>query len=495
MTLGDRAVRGSSIVLASQGFRALLQFGSIVILARLLTPSEFGLVAMVTAVIGLADLVRDFGLSSAAIQSKTLSIDERTNLFWANLGFGAASTVVIVACAPLIEKVYDQPGLIPIVFGLSWVFLLSGANTQFRADLTRSMRYGKIAQADIFSQVAGIIVAVTMALLRFGVWAIVAQQLTVAVVALTMNVISTRWIPGLPKRGVSLRRFFSFGSHLFLTQTLNYVTKNVDNVALGISAGAYELGLYSRAYQLLMTPLNQINAPMTGVALPVLSRIQDDDERFFRYLSQAQLVACYLTASVLSVSAGLADPLVLLLFGPAWAAVGPIFAILAIGGIFRSIQQIAYWTYLAKGKTAAQLRMVAVTRPIMILMIVAGVPWGPIGVAIGHGVAYFFFWVVSMRHVGKITGVDSGQLIRNALKAVLLVCVPAGVVAWSVTLLPLPNVVRLLLGLLAAGLFVGLVAMVVPGVRADGKVLVRFVKRALTRSPKQPGNASPRDSQ
>ena len=195
-------------------------------------------------------------------------------------------------------------------------------------------------------------------------------------------------MPGLPRRGVSLRRFFSFGSSLFATQTLTYFTKNVDNIALGIYAGPYQLGLYSRAYQLLMTPLNQINAPMTGVALPVLARIQDDDERFTRYLGQAQLVACYLTASVLAVAAGLAEPLTLLLFGQQWAAVAPIFAILAIGGIFRSIQQIAYWTYLAKGKTAAQLRMIAVTRPIMIVIIVAGVPWGSVGVAIGHCVSY-----------------------------------------------------------------------------------------------------------
>src|ERR1700709_380350 len=123
MGLGDRAARGSSIVLASQGLRAFLQFGSVVVLARLLTPSQFGLVAMVTAVIGLADLVRDFGLSSAAIHAKTLSSDERTNLFWVNLGLGAACTAVTIACAPLIEHIYHQPDLGPIILGLAWVFL------------------------------------------------------------------------------------------------------------------------------------------------------------------------------------------------------------------------------------------------------------------------------------------------------------------------------------------------------------------------------------
>jgi PST family polysaccharide transporter len=231
-----------------------------------------------------------------------------------------------------------------------------------------------------------------------------------------------------------------------------------------------------------MTPLNQINAPMTGVALPVLSKISDDEQRFVRYLAQAQLVACYLTASIFAVSAGLSGPLVAMLFGPAWTAIGPIFAVLAVGGIFRSIQQVAYWAYLAKGETAAQLRMIAITRPVMIGIIVAGVPWGPVGVAVGHSVAYFLFWIVSLRHMGKHTGIDSGPLIRNALRAVLVVCVPAGIVAWTSTLLGLPSIATVALGLLMAALYVTGVSLITPSIRADLRVLMTFVRRAVGRS-------------
>jgi PST family polysaccharide transporter len=482
VSLGDQAARGSKTVLLTQALRAGLQFASMIILARLLDPSVFGIVAMVTSVIGIADLVRDFGLSSAAVQSKTLSREERTNLFWVNVAFGALCTLVVAACAPLIQGLYGQPGLTPVVLGLASVFLLSGANTQFRADLTRSMRYGRLAAADITAQVAGIAVAAGLAVAGAGVWALVGQQLTVAAVSLVMNIVSTRWLPGLPRRKVSLRRFFAFGSSLFATQALTYLTKNVDNIALGISSGPYQLGLYSRAYQLLMTPLNQINAPMTGVALPVLSRIQDDEERFARYLGRAQLVACYLTASIFAVAAGVTEPLTLVLFGAEWAPVAPIFAILAIGGIFRSIQQIAYWTYLAKGRTGAQLRMILATRPVMILIILAGVPWGPIGVAVGHSVAYFLFWLVSVRHVGKVTGVDSGRLLRNAVRPVALVSLPAGVVAYAATLLPLPTVASLGAGVLAAALYVALTIALVRPVRADVLVLRDFVRRAGGRS-------------
>ena len=478
-SLGDRAARGSSIVLASQALKAFLQFVSLILLARLLTPSDFGLVAMVTSVIGIADLLRDFGLSSAAIQSKTLSKDERTNLFWANCAFGGLCTALVSAAAPLIALVYGRSDLVPITLAMAWVFLLSGINTQFRADLTRSMRYTSLAMSDVVSQAAALGIAIVLALTGFGVWAIIVQQISSALLGLLINIASTRWVPGWPRREVSLRRFFRFGSSLFATQALTFLTKNVDNIALGIVSGPHQLGFYSRAYQLLMAPLNQINAPMTGVALPVLSRVQDDDERFQRYLSRAQLVACYLTASVFAVSAGVAEPLVQLLFGPVWHPVAGIFAVLAIGGIFRSIQQIAFWTYLARDRTAAQLRMILVTRPLMILMILAGLPWGPLGVAVGHSVAYFLFWLVSTVHVGRVTGVDSGMLIRNAGRPVLVVCMPAGLLAFAATLLPVVPIAQLGLGVLAALLWFGLIALVHRSVREDVAILVTFVRRAF----------------
>lgn len=479
--LGDRAVRGTGVTLLTQAGRALLQFGSVVVLARLLTPEDFGLVAMVTAVIGIADLIRDFGLSSAAIQSAEVTDDERTNLFWANLALGTACALAAVAALPLIVAGYGEPRLGPIVLALSGVFVLSGANTQFRSDLTRRMRFGRLAASDLLAQLTGIAVAVTAALLGLGLWAIVLQQVTVAAVALVVNVVNARWWPGPPRRGVSLRRFFRFGSSLLATQSITYLTKNVDNIALGATWGATSLGLYSRAYQLLMTPLSQINAPMTGVALPVLSRVQHDEWTYARYLAKAQLVACYLTATVFAVAAGLADPLVLLLFGPEWAPVAPIFAVLAVGGVFRSLAQIAYWIYLSKGETGAQLRLILVTRPVMIGLILAGLPWGPLGVAWGHSVAYFLFWIASLLHVGRRVGVAVGPLLRTARRSVLVVSAPAGLLAFLGTLLPVGPAVQVLTGVAFAGAHLAVAVLAVPAVRQDAGTVASSVRRAVGR--------------
>lgn len=480
-SLSRAAARGTGVTLASQAVRALLQFGSVVVLARLLTPSDFGLVAMVTAVIGVADLVRDFGLSSAAIQSKELSDGERTNLFWANLTLGAGCTLVVLAATPLIVAGYQQPQLAPIVMTLGWVFLITGANTQFRSDLARRMRFLALSGSDLAAQVVGIVVAVALAVNGAGLWAIVAQQISVAVAAFGINVWNVRWWPGWPRRGVSLRRFFRFGGGLFGTQLIAYATKNVDNIALGASWGAAPLGLYSRAYQLLMMPLNQINAPMTNVALPVLARVQHDEQTFARYLARAQLVACYVTATVFAVAAGLAQPLVLVLFGARWQQVAPIFAVLALGGIFRAVAQIAYWIFLARGRTAAQLRQDLVLRPVMIVVILAGLPWGPMGIAAGHSIAFLGYWIATLIYVGRVTGLDVRPLFRNAVRAIVLIAAPSGLAAYAVTLAPLAAPVELVLGILAAGAWAGLAAMVRSSVRADLRMVAGFARRAVSR--------------
>lgn len=479
--LGDAAARGTGITLVTQAARAVLQFGSVVVLARLLAPEDFGLIAMVTSVIGIAELVRDFGLSSAAVQVKTLSDDERTNLFWVNLGLGAVCALAAVVAQPLIVALYDEPRLGAIVLSLSAIFVLSGASTQFRADLTRSLRFRALGTSDVVAQQCGVTTAVALAVQGQGLWAIVAQQLVVAAVALVTVVSAAGWRPGWPRRGTSITRFFRFGGGLFGTQAIHYATKNVDNVALGAVAGAAALGLYTRAYQLLMTPLSLINAPMTRVALPVLSRVQDDENTYARYLRKVQLVGCYLTATVFTVAAGLAEPLVQVLFGRRWLEVAPIFAALALGGVFRSLSQVAYWIYLSKGVPGAQLRLSLVTGPLIVLVMLAGLPWGALGVAVGHSVAHALYWLVSLVHVGRVTGVDTRHLLVNAVRSVLLVSAPCGVAAWLGGLVPLPPLAQVLVGAALAAVYLLAARTLVPTVRRDADTVLSFARRALRR--------------
>ena len=197
--LGREAARGTAVTLVAQSGRFVLQIGSLIVLARLLSPEAFGLVAMVTSLIGIAELIRDFGLSSAAIQAKHLSHEERTNLFWINVGIGTVCAILAVVFAPLIADLYHEQRVYSIVLALSGMLVVSGITTQYRADLSRNLRFRALAAVDLSAQTLGVAVAIIAAALGADYWAIVAQQITFVVVTCTLSVVFSRWRPGLPK--------------------------------------------------------------------------------------------------------------------------------------------------------------------------------------------------------------------------------------------------------------------------------------------------------
>ena len=486
MNLADKAARGGGVTLAFQAVKFVVQTASLILLARLLTPEDFGIVAMVVAITGAADLIRDFGLSLAAVQAKQLSDAERTNLFWANTGIGFVCCVLVSAAAPLIVWIYDKPELLPIVFAVAGVFVVSGAATQFRAELMRSLRFTALSTTDVLANAIGVGTAVLLALSGAGYWAIVAQLVMVAVATLVLSALICRWRPGLPRRDVSIKRFFRFGGGLLGTQLLGYATKNVDSIAIGAMYGSTTLGLYNRAYQLLMTPLNQINAPLTNVALPVLAKVQDNPVTYGRYLAKAQLIGGYVTASALAISAGVAEPLITVAFGEQWPAVAPIFALLAIGGIFRSVAQICYWVYLSHGLTGAQLRLYLFLRPAVIVITLAGLPWGAVGVAAASSIGFLVDWLVTLWHVHRVAGVDSMMLLRNSLRAILLFGAPAGLLAFAGSHLFVAPLASLTAGVACALAGATVSAALFPTVRSDLTTMLDFARRALGRPPRPP---------
>jgi O-antigen/teichoic acid export membrane protein len=481
-SLGTSAARGAGVTLVAQAVRFCLQIVSLVVMARLLTPADFGLVAMVTAVIGVAEIIRDFGLSSAAIQAKTLSDAERSNLFWVNVGIGTICATFTLLASPLIVDIYGTPQLHKIILSLGWMFIVSGANTQFRAELSRSLRFKALALTDIAAQAAGIVVAIAAALAGAGYWSIVFQQIVTSLMTCAMNIGQCKWKPGRYQRAVPLGRFFRFGGSLLGMQALGYATNNVDNVAIGSYWGAEPLGLYGRGYQLLIVPLNQLANALTQVVLPVLSRVQSDDATYDRYVHRLQLMCCYLFGTGFAVAAGLSGPLVALMFGPQWTGVAPIFAILAIGGMFRGFAQVSYWMCLSRGLTGLQLRLYLVMRPVMIALILGGLPWGPVGVAAGHSLAFFVDWFVSLLWIGHTSGMATGPLLRIALRSVLVISVPAGTAAYLGAQLLGANVGGLAAGVACSLVYLALLGALRPTELRDARLMANIARTALRRT-------------
>ncbi len=205
-SLGGVAARGAATVFTAQVSRVLVQMLGIVILARILTPADYGLIAMAMVVISFADIFRDFGFSAAAVQAKVLTTAQRTNLFWANTGIGLILTLAVWASAGLVAQAFSQPSLTTVMWALGPVFLINGAATQYRASLSRALRFGSVAWTEVLAQVVGLVVGVAAALAGWGYWALLIMQLVSATVILSVLVAVARWLPGVPRRGQDMGR-------------------------------------------------------------------------------------------------------------------------------------------------------------------------------------------------------------------------------------------------------------------------------------------------
>ncbi|MDO5697670.1 MAG: lipopolysaccharide biosynthesis protein [Dermatophilus congolensis] len=477
--LASRAARGAGITLISQGLRLVVQLGSLLVLSRLLTPAEVGLFAMVMSVVSVADIVRDFGLSSGAIQAPDLSAGERNNLFWANVGLGTLCGLAAAASAPLLALIYGDPEVVSVTLVLAGTFLISGATTQYRADLMRKLKFTSLALIDVGAQFVAATGAIIAALAGMGLWAQVVQQWLSVVVALIATMVIGRWLPGRYRRDVNIRKFFTFGWPILGTNVLGWAINNVDNIGIGAVLGPNAVGLYSRAYRLMLVPLGLTNVPFQSVALPVLSKVQNERVTFDHYVRRMHLVSCYVLSLGFGVMGGLAVPLVAILLGSQWTAAAPIFAVLAAGGVFKALTVMFYQVYVSLGQTGQLFRMYLITRPVMLVLILGGLPWGPLGVAFGHLIAAIWFWWYSLRKISTMTSVPVAGVTAESSRAVFLVSLPAALAAFGGTLLVDNVVLQVLVGGLAALLWTALVGLLIPSVRRDFVIVIRSAMMAL----------------
>jgi PST family polysaccharide transporter len=486
MSLGTTAAKGAMVTLSLQTARFIVQLSGLVILGRLIGPSEFGLVAMVTAIIGIGDILREFGLVPAAIQARVLTQQQRANLFWLCSGLGVLVALLACAASPLIANLYRDDRLIEITLILSLTFVFNGVQAQYQAGLAREMRFAALSITDLCAQSIGLSVAVASALQGFGYWALVAQLVSQSFALLVLRILASRWMPGLPNRLGGLGRQLAFGKNLVLTQSLVYASSNVDSLIVGSGFGASQLGFYNRGFQILMMPLNQILTPLTTVALPVLSRVSDQRRRFNKYLQSAQIVIAYPVVLLFSGMAAAAHPLIRLIFGDQWSPSAVIFQILSVGGIFQAIGYVGYWIFLARGLTKSHFRFSLLSRSVLILSIMAGSAFGPLGVAAGYAIGVTINWPLGLMWLGRAAGVRVKVLFLGGLRAVLLGVLCAGAAsAVELTVPPTNDLLSIVIIFISGLVVAGFALTVIPVYRRDMKTImgtIRLVSRPRDRT-------------
>ena len=384
--LSRKTARGAAVAVTSQALKFLITLIATSVMARLLTPQDYGLIGMVAFVTGFVAMYKDLGLSVATVQRSEINSKQISTLFWVNVALSLAITLFTAAIAPLVAWFYKEPRLTWITVLTSCGFLISGIAVQHEALLRRQMRYLSIAAIGLTSVVVGYVVGIYMAWRGFSYWALVGSQLAVISTGTLLTLILCRWMPSLPRRDTGVRSMIRFGGHLTGFTTINYFSRNLDNLLIGRFAGAQQLGLYSRAYQLMGLPIDQINEPITSVAMPALSRLADSAESYRRaYLRMLEKIALVTMPTVVLMIAT-SDWIIRIVLGSQWIGAVRIFVLLGISGLFQPIANTTGWLLVSQGRGNHMFQWGLISGPIIITSFLIGLPWGAPGVAASYAV-------------------------------------------------------------------------------------------------------------
>jgi PST family polysaccharide transporter len=420
-------LRGGLTRVGAQGALVILRVGSIMVLARLLEPADFGLVNMVAVVTGLFGLFRDAGLSMVTVQRATISHAQVSALFWLNMLVGACLMALSAAAAPAVAAFYHEPRLFWVAIALGTGFLFSGAGVQHAALLQRQMRFAALAMVDLTSYVIAIAVGISMAMLGYGYWALVGMDVSQSIASCAAVWASVRWVPGLPHRGVGMASMTRFGGIVSVNGFLTYVAYNTDKLLLGRFAGAETLGLYGRAYGLVSVPTQVLHQAVSGVALSALSRLQTDAGRFRSYFLKGYSVFVSVAIPITVACSLFASDIVLVILGPKWTAAAPIFRFLAPTVVAFALINPVGWLLFATGRVERSLKMAFVIAPLLIAAYAVGLSYGPAGVAIGFS-ATMTALIVPLVVWGLHDSVVPPREVAQTVKAPALAAVVATVI-------------------------------------------------------------------
>ena len=423
--LRRKTVRSGLVTVLAQAANFCVYTVSTMVLARLLSPEDFGLVGMVTAVTGFLRVFKDAGLSVATVQREVITHEQISTLFWVNMVVGILLAIVSLVLAPLLAIFYREPRLIWITVAMGASFVFGAASAQHEALLRRQMRFKALAAIEMISLAAGICVGIGMALNGFGYWALVAMPIATALANLVAVWTALSWRPGPPRRGSGARAMLHFGASLAGVNLLNYLWRNADNVLIGWHWGAGPLGFYQKAYGLLLLPINQVNSPISGVAVSSLCRVQGDPERLRRYFIGGYTMAASITLPIVLAVTVFADDIITLLLGGRWFEAVGIFRLLAPAALIGALLNPMGWLFVATGRADRQFKLTVVWSALVVLAFVAGLGYGPQGVAIGYSAMTTLLALPVLKYATKGTSVRLHDIFA-AIKAPILAAAVSG---------------------------------------------------------------------
>jgi len=424
------AVRGAGAAIAGSAGNFVVGIGSVVILARLLTPSDFGIVTMVTT---FSLLVRSFGLNGFTeliMQREELTDSLTSNLFWLNLVIGTILTLAFASSGPLLARFYHNSAVVRVTQGMSLTIGISCLGYVHTGLLQRAMRFRATAIITFVSAVLQVIVSIVLAMAGWHFWALVWGSVTQSIVAAVGALLACGWIPSRPGRAQGTASGLKFAMNVYFHFAFSYLTRNTDNLLVGWRFGARALGFYKRAYDLFVLPETQLLSPLSAVVVSTLSRVNRDREQFQRYFLRTISVLALVGMGLGADFALVGQDVIRFLFGSGWEEAGRIFALFGPGIGVMLLYNTHGWIHLAIGRPERWFRWGLLEFVCTASLFLLTLRWGPSGIAFAWTASYFVLMFPGFWYAGKPIGLGIGPMLATIWKFFV-----ASVLAGAATLL------------------------------------------------------------
>ncbi len=441
---GPLAARSTIVVTIVKITATVISLATTMILARLLTESEYGIIDLAGTLTALLAISTDLGLSIATIQRSRITPEQISTLFWLNAAFGFGLWAACSLAGPLLVLFYSEPALYWVAPAVGINFFFAGLAAQPEALLRRQFAFRKTGTAEIAGRIIGLGVGVGAALAGLSYWALVLNTLTTAAVRTVILFVASRFRPTAPRRGTGVRPMITVGGWYVGFSFLNYFSRNLDNVIIGKVLGKAALGFYARAYRLYLLPQTLVSGILGQVALPALSRLTGERERFLQaYLSILQVTV--LTGSAVGGwLAVLAPEAILVVLGERWLPAVPIFRIFAAVGVLQPILSSTGWIYTSLGRTDRMFRWSFVPAILLSAGFAVGVHYGTLGVAWAYAIVWIgLLFLPGLAYCLNTVPIGLGYVLRRLLGP-LGVVVISTVGAFGIRLLVPPGTDSLL---------------------------------------------------
>lgn len=456
---GRESLRSGVAFVAVRGLNMVVQLGSTILLARMLSPHDYGLVVMVLALMVFAPMLIDLGTTDAIVQRKSITHADASALFWVKIAIGGALALVLAGGSGFIASFYGEPAVAGIAIVLSLTLIVTAMSSQHFALMRRAMQFRRIALIEISSNVVGSIIAIAMAFTGWGYWALVAKAMLTPVLSALGAWMSCPWLPGRPQSTPDLKEMVRFGMGVTGFTITDHLARSADRIALGYFYGAAPLGYFQNA-SLLYDNILSTSTQLHDVAVSSLSKLRDAVDELKRMWATALSSLTFFTALVFSGLAVTGSDIVVLLLGQRWETAGPLFCIFAVRGIAHVVERTLGWLHVSAGRPDRWMRWGFFSAIFQLLAVFAGLPFGLVGVATAHAIATFCLFLPALIYAGRPLGIGARDVLRavGPQMASALIAVAIGIIVQDMFLADLSRLARVFVaGLICAATYLAVI--------------------------------------